>query len=552
MASWKAERKVTNICCVGAGYVGGPTCAIIAKQNPHIKVTVVDLSEPRIAAWKSNSLPIYEPGLQEIVEVARDGTDGREPNLHFSTEISKAIDEADLIFISVNTPTKTAGVGSGSASDLAYVESAARHIAEVATNDKIIVEKSTVPCGTAESLREIFSGLADPKVKFHILSNPEFLAEGTAINDLLQPDRILIGHLPHEDAAAQALVDVYAAWVPTDRIKTINLWSSELAKLAANCMLAQRISSINSLSAVCEATGADIDEVAFAVGLDTRIGSRMLKASAGFGGSCFKKDVLSLVYISETLHLPEVAEYWRSVVDINEYQKHRFTRRIIKRLYNTLSRKKIAVLGFAYKKNTGDTRETAAITVISQLIAEGAKVAIYDPQVSEKQIIADLQSVNPNQNVKDSITVYSDAVSACSDACAIAILTEWDQFKTDLIPEPKPQPEVLNKAPAAQLQALAAHEQPSTASDLSSASSDAGSESPESNGIQASPLSTPPSEAALEGKPGSERVNWSRIASVMRRPRLVFDGRNVVDAQRLASLGFKVECIGKAGARPQY
>lgn len=506
------------------------------------------MSEPRIAAWKSNSLPIYEPGLFEIVEVARDGTDGREPNLHFSTEISQAIDEADLIFISVNTPTKTAGVGSGSASDLAYVESAARHIAEVATNDKIIVEKSTVPCGTAESLREIFSGLADPKVKFHILSNPEFLAEGTAINDLLQPDRILIGHLPEEDAAAQALVDVYAAWVPNDRIKTINLWSSELAKLAANCMLAQRISSINSLSAVCEATGADIDEVAFAVGLDTRIGSRMLKASAGFGGSCFKKDVLSLVYISETLHLPEVAEYWRSVVEINEYQKHRFTRRIIKRLYNTLSRKKIAVLGFAYKKNTGDTRETAAITVISQLIAEGARVAIYDPQVSEKQIIADLQSVNPEKNVKDSITVYPDAVSACSDACAIAILTEWDQFKTDLIPEPRHQPEVLHKAPAVQLQALAAHDAP--ASDLSSASSDAGSESPEANGVHASPLSTPPSEAALEGKPGSERVNWSRIASVMRRPRLVFDGRNVVDAQRLASLGFKVECIGKAGARP--
>lgn len=509
---------------------------------------MVDLSEPRIAAWKSDSLPIYEPGLHEIVEVARDGTDGRQPNLHFSTEISKAIDEADLIFISVNTPTKLGGVGSGSASDLAYVESAARHIAEVATTDKIIVEKSTVPCGTAESLREIFAGLADPNVKFHILSNPEFLAEGTAINDLLEPDRILIGHLPEETAASDALVDVYSAWVPRDRIKTINLWSSELAKLAANCMLAQRISSINSLSAVCEATGADIDEVAYAVGLDTRIGSRMLKASAGFGGSCFKKDVLSLVYISETLHLPEVAEYWRSVVEINEYQKHRFTRRIIKRLYNTLSRKKIAVLGFAYKKNTGDTRETAAITVISQLIAEGARVAIYDPQVSEQQIFNDLQSANPTSNIKDSITIYKDAVSACSDACAIAILTEWDQFKTDLIPEPKPQPEVLNKAPVAQLRALTVDE--GIISDHSSASSDAGSESPEMNGSHTTPLSTPPAEEALEGKPGSERVNWSRIASVMRRPRLVFDGRNVVDAQRLASLGFRVECIGKAGARP--
>lgn len=431
------------------------------------------------------------------------------------------------------------------------MESAARHIAEVATNDKIIVEKSTVPCGTAESLREIFSGLADPNINFHILSNPEFLAEGTAINDLLKPDRILIGNLPEEQAAADALVDVYAAWVPRDNIKTINLWSSELAKLAANCMLAQRISSVNSLSAICEATGADIDEVSYAMGLDSRIGSRMLKASAGFGGSCFKKDVLSLVYISETLHLPEVAEYWRSVVEINEYQKHRFTRRIIKRLYNTLSRKKIAVLGFAYKKNTGDTRETAAITVISQLIAEGAKVAVYDPQVSEKQIIADLQSANPTLNVRDSVTVYFDAVSACSDACAIAILTEWDQFKTDLIPEPKHQPELLNKAPVAQLRALTVDEA-NNVSDVSSASSDAGSESPEMNGGLASPLSTPPSEDALEGKPGSERVNWSRIASIMRRPRLVFDGRNVVDAQRLASLGFKVECIGKAGARPYH
>jgi len=420
----------------------------------------------------------------------------------------------------------------------------------VATTDKIIVEKSTVPCGTAESLREIFSGLADPNVNFHILSNPEFLAEGTAINDLLEPDRILIGHLPHEQAAADALVDVYSAWVPKDRIKTINLWSSELAKLAANCMLAQRISSINSLSAVCEATGADIDEVAFAVGLDSRIGSRMLKASAGFGGSCFKKDVLSLVYISETLHLPEVAEYWRSVVEINEYQKHRFTRRIIQRLYNTLSRKKIAVLGFAYKKNTGDTRETAAITVISQLIAEGAKVAIFDPQVSEQTIYNDLQAANPTMNIKDSITIYQDAVSACSDACAIAILTEWDQFKTDLIPEPTPQPEILQKSPVAQIRASTAAED-NVASDQSSASSDAGSESPESTGTQSTTLSTP-SEHALEGKPGSERVNWSRIASVMRRPRLVFDGRNVVNAPKLASLGFKVECIGKAGARPHH
>lgn len=527
-------------------------------------MTVVDLSEPRIAAWNSPSLPIYEPGLTEIVEVARDGTDGRQPNLHFSTDISKAIDDADLIFISVNTPTKIAGVGSGSASDLAYVESAARHIAEVATTDKIIVEKSTVPCGTAESLREIFNGLGDPNVNFHILSNPEFLAEGTAMTDLLNPDRILIGSLTEERAAAEALVDVYAGWVPRDRIKTINLWSSELAKLAANCMLAQRISSINSLSAVCEATGADIDEVSFAVGLDTRIGSKMLKASAGFGGSCFKKDVLSLVYIAESLHLPEVADYWRSVVEINEYQKNRFTKRIIKRLYNTASRKKIAVLGFAYKKNTGDTRETAAITVISELIAEGARVAIYDPQVSEQQMLHDLQSANPTKNVKDSITVYQDAESACADACAIAIMTEWDHFKTNHIPLPTAAPVMLQKRPSIPAQiALPAAEDPSEFTEhSSSASSDAGSGS----GMESeaavtsmsresdatSPISAPDTEAQELGvghklPPG--RVDWHRIAGVMRRPRLVFDGRNVVDPQRLAGLGFRVECIGKAGAR---
>lgn len=528
---------------------------MIASRCKGIEVTVVDLSEPRIAAWNSPTLPIYEPGLTEIVEVARDGTDGRKPNLHFSTDIATAIDEADLIFISVNTPTKVAGVGSGSASDLAYVESAARHIAEVATSDKIIVEKSTVPCGTAESLREIFSGLGDPNVNFHILSNPEFLAEGTAMTDLLNPDRILIGSLAEERAAAEALVDVYAGWVPRDRIKTINLWSSELAKLAANCMLAQRISSINSLSAVCEATGADIDEVSFAVGLDSRIGSKMLKASAGFGGSCFKKDVLSLVYIAETLHLPEVADYWRSVVEINEYQKNRFTKRIIKRLYNTASRKKIAVLGFAYKKNTGDTRETAAITVISELIAEGARVAIYDPQVSEVQMLHDLQSANPTKNVKDNVTVYQDATSACADACAIAIMTEWDHFKTDHLPMPVEAPVVLQKRPS--IPSHVAHtEDPSDGSEHSSASSDAGSGNESEAAAMsressiASPISAPDADAQEVGhKPQSGRVDWHRIAGVMRRPRLVFDGRNVTDAGRLAGLGFRVECIGKAGAR---
>lgn len=470
--------------------------------------------------------------------MARDGTDGRIPNLHFSTDIANTIADADLIFISVNTPTKTAGLGAGSASDLAYVEAAARTIAEVATSDKIIVEKSTVPAGTAESLRDIFSALA-PDLHFDILSNPEFLAEGTAINDLQTPDRILIGSLPDERSrdAAQALADVYAGWVPRERIVTIHLWSSELAKLAANCMLAQRISSINSLSAICEATGANIEELAFAVGMDSRIGNKMLKASAGFGGSCFKKDVLSLVYIAESLHLPEVAQYWRSVVDINEYQKERFTKRITTTLYNTLARKKIAVLGFAYKKNTGDTRESAAITVIGQLISERAKVAIYDPQVSEKQIFADLSYDHPAAVVRENVTVYSDAISACEDASAIVILTEWDQFKTDQIPLPVNGHGVngTNTTPK-MVRAYTAGgtlEQSPTEDDSLNGGSILPPRPTSGHGLELSPA----------------RVDWPTIASVMRKPKLLFDGRNVVDPARLASLGFKVECIGKPGNR---
>nr|POE74825.1 udp-glucose 6-dehydrogenase 3 [Quercus suber] len=530
-----SSRKVTKICCIGAGYVGGPTCAVVAQRNPHIQVTVVDLSQPRIDAWNSQNLPIFEPGLFEVVTVARDGTDNRVPNLHFSTNIAQTIEEADLIFISVNTPTKTAGQGAGSASDLAYVESAARTIAEVAKTDKIIVEKSTVPAGTAESLRDIFDALA-PDVHFDILSNPEFLAEGTAINDLQKPDRILIGSLSDERSrgAAEALADVYAGWVPRERIINIHLWSSELAKLAANCMLAQRISSINSLSAICEATGANIEELAYAVGMDSRIGNKMLKASAGFGGSCFKKDVLSLVYIAESLHLPEVANYWRSVVDINEYQKERFTKRITKTLYNTLARKKIAVLGFAYKKNTGDTRESAAIAVIGQLISERAKVAIYDPQVSSKQIYSDLSFDHPASVIQDNVTVCTDAVSACEDASAIIILTEWDEFKTDQIPLPP----MNGDAPKLVRAFTAGGSAEDSSVDVSASKSVNGT-----HNVAARPATNHTTESS------AKRVDWPTIASVMRKPKLLFDGRNVVDPARLAGLGFKVECIGKPGNR---
>ena len=491
---------------------------MIAHRNPDIEVNVVDLSEPRIAAWKSSTLPIFEPNLKDIIDVARDGTDGRAPNLHFSTDISTAINKADLIFIAVNTPTKTAGWGAGRASDLAYVESAARMIAEVATGDKIIVEKSTVPCGTADKLRKIFTALA-PRAKFDILSNPEFLAEGTAINDLSNPDRILIGSLPdaRSRAAAEALVQVYS-WVPRERVVTINLYSSELAKLAANCMLAQRISSINSLSALCEATGADIEELSYAVGLDARIGSKMLKTSVGFGGSCFKKDVLSLVYIAESLHLEEVARYWKAVVDLNEYQKERFAKRITHALNNTLTRKRIAVLGWAYKKNTGDTRESAAIGIAGQLLAEGAHLAIYDPQVSKEQILRDLEQYQYSST--QSVSICTDAASACDQACAIVILTEWDEFKTDHLPAPKVSPDG------------------EFVEGVSSASSD--------SGVDMSEEVIEASDQVAASEIHANRVNWPKVATMVRRPRLIFDGRNIVQPQKLISLGFRVESIGKA------
>src|SRR5471032_168990 len=342
-----------KICCIGAGYVGGPTMAVIAQKAPDIRVTVVDMSVARIAAWNSDTLPIYEPGLDEVVRQSR----GR--NLFFSTEVKKTIAEADIIFVAVNTPTKTYGLGAGRAADLRFIESVARTIAEVATTPKIIVEKSTIPVKTAETIKDIL-GANTRGIKFAVLSNPEFLAEGTAIADLHNPDRVLIGgeRTPEGDAAVKALVDVYAHWVPRYRIITTNLWSSELSKLVANAFLAQRISSINSISALCEATGADVDEVANAIGKDSRIGPKFLKASVGFGGSCFQKDILNLTYLCECFGLPDVAAYWAGVVAMNDWQKHRFAARIVRTLFNTVADKRIAVLGFAFKKDTNDTRES--------------------------------------------------------------------------------------------------------------------------------------------------------------------------------------------------
>ncbi|TKA66938.1 hypothetical protein B0A55_10724 [Friedmanniomyces simplex] len=421
-------------------------------------------------------------------------------------------------------------------------------IAEVATSDKIVVEKSTVPCGTADNLREVFSSLARPGLRFDILSNPEFLAEGTAVNDLLAPDRILIGSLGDARAleAAEALADIYAAWVPRERVITINLWSSELAKLAANCMLAQRISSINSLSALCEATGADVDELAHAVGQDRRIGTRMLKASAGFGGSCFKKDVLSLVYIAESHHLPEVASYWKRIVDINEYQKDRFAKRITRCLYNSLTNKKITVLGFAYKKDTGDTRESAAITIIGHLIAERARVAIYDPKVEEHQIVRDLQQVHKPEAVAERVSVCEDSYSACADACAVVILTEWDEFKTDHLPEKAPRPRHLMETPLASTSHAMSDDSLSDHSKMETGSSSGEENDAVLNGL-ASTLSTSDTAESMSQLTvsGKHRLDWARVASAMRRPRLLFDGRNIVQPDKLAALGFRVHCIGK-------
>lgn len=463
--------RVKQICCIGAGYVGGPTCAVIALKCPHIRVTIVDLNQARIDAWNSLdfNLPIYEPGLEDVVRKAR----GR--NLFFSTDVDKGIKEADLIFVSVNTPTKKSGVGAGFAADLNYVELATRRIAATATSSKIVVEKSTVPCRTAESMRTILEANSKPNARFDILSNPEFLAEGTAIKDLFAPDRVLIGSLQTQEGkeACEALCEVYRNWVPKEKILTVGLWSSELSKLAANAMLAQRISSINALSAICEATGANIAEVAHSIGQDSRIGPKFLRASVGFGGSCFQKDILNLVYLSESLNLKEVAEYWKQVVTMNEYQKRRFSKRVVDTLFNTITGKRIAVLGFAFKADTGDTRESAAITLIRDFQQEKAIVNIYDPQVEQDQIWTDLNEASPDvplATIQRQVFICSSALEACRNAEAVVIATEWAEFKT---------------------------------------------------------------------------IDWQAVYAGMNKPAFVFDGRLLVDADKLRSIGFKVTVIGR-------
>lgn len=465
-----SKTVIKNICCIGAGYVGGPTMSVIAQKCPDIKVTIVDLNAQRIADWNDedlDNLPVYEPGLDKVVAEAR----GR--NLFFSTDVEKAIDEAQMIFISVNTPTKTYGVGKGQAADLKFIELCARQIAAVSKDDKIVVEKSTLPVRTAEAIKNILENTGNG-VKFQILSNPEFLAEGTAIDDLLNPDRVLIGGDTDEagQQAMQALVDVYANWIPRERILTTNVWSSELSKLTANAFLAQRVSSINAMSELCEKTGADVSEVSRAIGMDSRIGSKFLKASVGFGGSCFQKDILNLVYIAKSYGLNEVAEYWDQVIKMNDHQKRRFASNIVKTLYNTVSGKKIAFLGWAFKKDTNDTRESAAIYVADDLLFEQANIAVFDPKVEEETIFRDLDYLDTRskEENRNGVTAHEDPYEACKDAHAIAVLTEWDEFKD---------------------------------------------------------------------------YDWQRIYDNMKKPAFVFDGRNILDGNKLMEIGFVFKAVGK-------
>ncbi|MDM8532980.1 UDP-glucose 6-dehydrogenase [Anaerolineales bacterium HSG25] len=450
---------MTNILCIGAGYVGGPTMAMIAKQCPQHRVTVVDINQQRIDAWNSDKLPIYEPGLLEVVQVAR----GR--NLFFSTEVDKGIVEADIIFVSVNTPTKTFGRGAGKAADLQYWEKTARQIVKNATGPKIVVEKSTLPVRTAHAMERILNHNPSD-IHFDVVSNPEFLAEGTAIRDLEAPDRVLVGGRETESGqkAIQAVADVYAEWVPRERIITTNLWSSELSKLVANAFLAQRISSINAISALCEKTEANVNEVAHAIGTDSRIGSRFLRSSIGFGGSCFKKDILNLVYLCESYGLTEVAEYWEQVVKINDYQKTRFVTNIISTMFNTLAGKRIALLGAAFKADTSDTRESASLDVCRGLLEEHAQVILSDPHAL-KNAKADLG------DLAEQIIFEPDPYKAAQDAHAIGLMTEWKMFAD---------------------------------------------------------------------------LDYQKVYDSMVKPAFIFDGRNILDHQKLFEIGFNVYPIGKS------
>ncbi|KHN99379.1 UDP-glucose 6-dehydrogenase [Metarhizium album ARSEF 1941] len=597
----KDDFKVGTICCVGAGYVGGPTAAVLAFQNPNIRVTVVDRDELRIRRWNSRHPPIYEPGLHDIVRVARDGSrhfsfvnesasesevassedadisvPSRPANLFFTTDVAKSIGEADIVLVAVNTPTKERGVGAGSATDMTAFEAVTAVVAQYAREGAIIVEKSTVPCRTAQLVADTLS-MHRPGVHFEILSNPEFLAAGTAVNDLLYPDRILIGSAPTPSGkrAAEALVEVYAAWVPRDRILTTNVWSSELAKLVANSMLAQRISSINSISAVCEQTGADVDEVARAVGVDPRIGNKFLMAGIGFGGSCFKKDVLNLVYLADTMGLPEVGEYWRQVVKMNEYARDRFTNRVIKCLNNTLVGKKVAILGYAFKKDTSDTREAPALEMIKTLLEERPReVAVFDPCCNPLVIKEEIKALLGDVAAGNNISVYGNAYDACHGATAVVIATEFDEFRYQPAPEPapahapqEPAPKMTGRKPSPKSDPRPLERPVPTANDLLALHKYLAQRPGETSDDPLGRFNAEPSCAddcpdciqerqskktghatgmgSAEEYKAKGRIDWVRIADTMAKPRWVFDGRGVIDSRAMVKLGVRVESVGR-------
>lgn len=545
-------------------------------------MTVVDRDESRIRAWKGRHLPIHEPGLADVVRLARDGAcesavngvgqnltgalDGlcRSPNLFFSTECTETIAQADMILVSVNTPTKKQGLGAGRATDMSAVEGAIRDVAVHAKPGTILVEKSTVPCKTGQLIKDILEAHR-PGIVFPVLSNPEFLSEGTAIRDLMQPDRVIIGceSTISGHRAAAALANHYAAWVPRTRIVPINIWSSELCKLAANAMLAQRISSINSISAICERTGADVSEIAKSIGKDERIGPQFLKAGLGFGGSCFRKDIASLSYLAESLGLPEVAAYWQQVLTINDFQRDRFAKGVIASLNNTLRGKRATILGYAFKKNTGDARESPALDVIRILLEENPRsIAIFDPLCSTLDIrkeLSVLERGHPVMKPEGPVEILSDPYAACSDSNAVLVLTDWDMFKTS-------RPIRLSKPPVEEVRQVD-RAAPATILGLSQQSENVAAPPtpPETPKLSCLPsdlatrlVAEPPCpidcaecrEAIRSGttvtKDISTPLDWSRISKSVKEPRWVFDGRGILDSRAMVGMGFRLETLGKA------
>ncbi|KAJ5126485.1 hypothetical protein N7448_007264 [Penicillium atrosanguineum] len=541
------DGTVKNVCVVGAGYVGGPTAAVLALYHPSITVEVLDRDLARIQRWQSSHLPVHEPGLDTVVRIVRDGAEvereanpqaastvvTRAQNLFFTRDV-QAIARADIILMAVNTPTKMFGVGAGCATNMTAFDGAMRDVATHAKPGAIIVEKSTVPGGTAERVRRMLASLR-PGVPFEVLSNPEFLAEGSAIQNLTVPDR-----------AAQTLATLYSAWVPRGRILETNAWSSELAKLVANAMLAQRISSINSISAICEKTGAEVDQVAKAIGLDVRIGSQFLKAGLGFGGSCFRKDIANLAYMAESLGLDDVAHYWRQVNVMNERQRDRFARKIIDRFEGNLVGRKLAMLGFAFKKNTGDTRESLAGDVIRVLLEERpAEIAIFDPYCRQEDILRELELVWPGIAQGGVVKIHTDPYMACSQAHAILVVTDCDQFRnTPRKPSPPAVPSAEKSLARSAADDCHEHVKRACARQERETWTHAGVTyelTPQSCGSDCA-------DCRSITRPTTEAVEWTRIAYNMVEPKLVFDGRGLLDSAELAKLGLRVDSVGRRNA----